>query len=166
MSWPGTIPEGEATDALVSNIDCLPTLLRMAEIDLPDSVEGADITPTFSGFEVQDAVFAEYYHSLDPSRMMREKRFKYIHTEEDICELYDIENDPLESINLAWYSQYSDRVNHMDDGVLDGWEIPELPVWAPWNDLNERKQRLRLSGADIIDPRPEPPEWVGEYSGE
>ena len=35
--------------------------------------------------------------------MGRTERFKYAHTEEDICELYDLRNDPLEQINLAWY---------------------------------------------------------------
>jgi len=26
--------------------------------------------------------------------MVFDKRFKYIHTEEDVCELYDLDNDP------------------------------------------------------------------------
>ncbi len=46
---------------------------------------------------------------------------------------------------------------------MDGWEIPEVPVWAAWNDLNERKQRLRLQAPDIIDPRPVPPDWIAGY---
>ena len=96
--------------------------------------------------------------------MVRDKRYKYIHTEEDICELYDLQNDPLESINLGWYPQYADRINRMEELAMAGWEIPEVPLWAPWNDLNERKQKMRLSGADIIDPRPEPPDWIARYS--
>ena len=96
--------------------------------------------------------------------MVRDKRYKYIHTEEDICELYDIESDPLESINLAWYSQYAERIRRMEELVTADWEIPHVPVWAAWNDLNERKQRMRLSGAKIIDPRPRPPDWVASYS--
>jgi hypothetical protein len=98
--------------------------------------------------------------------MVRDKRFKYIHTEEDICELYDIENDPLESINLAWYPQYADRIARMEELAMTGWEIPEIPVWAAWNDLNERKQKMRLRDADIIDPRPTPPDWITNYAGE
>jgi hypothetical protein len=39
-----------------------------------------------------------------------------------------------------------------------------VPAWAAWNDLNERKQRLRLTDPDIIDPRPEPPAWIAGYS--
>ena len=44
--------------------------------------------------------------------------------------------------------------------------MAELPVWANWNDLNERKQRLRLSKAELIDPRRDEPDWVRDYSGD
>ena len=164
ISAPGAVPEAGRSEALVSNIDILPTLLAMAGVQVPESVEGKDLTPTFEGAEVQDVVFSEYYHSLDPCRMVRDKRFKYIHTEEDICELYDLENDPLESVNLAWYPQYANRIREMDDLAMTDWEIPEIPVWAAWNDLNERKQQLRLTDPDIIDPRPAPPEWIANYT--
>lgn len=163
MSFPGAIPRGVRSGALVSNIDVLPTILTMAGVDVPPSVEGVSVDPAFRGSRVHERIYAEYYHSLDPCRMVRDQRYKYIHTEEDICELYDIENDPLEQINLAWYPQYAPLVRQMEQQALDGWEIPEVPVWAAWNDLNERKQKLRLAAPDIVDPRPAPPEWVAEY---
>ena len=166
FSLPGHLPEATVSDAMVSNIDLMPTLLHLLDVPVPSFVEGKDLAPTFTGSEVQERVFAEYYHSLDPCRMVRDKRFKYIHTEEDICELYDIENDPLESINLAWYPQYVERIARMEALAMNSWEIPEVPVWAAWNDLNERKQKMRLSGADIIDPRPAPPDWINNYTGD
>jgi choline-sulfatase len=165
MSLPGLIPEGMRTEALASNVDVLPTILSMAGVEVPGSVEGNSLEPAFAGKPVHDRIYAEYYHSLDPCRMVRDSRYKYIHTEEDICELYDLENDPLEQINLAWYPQYASLVEEMERQVMEGWEIPEVPVWAAWNDLNERKQRLRLTDPDIVDPRPAPPEWVSHYAG-
>ncbi|MEE2834202.1 MAG: sulfatase-like hydrolase/transferase [Candidatus Latescibacterota bacterium] len=164
FSQPGVVPEGERSEALVSNIDILPTVLAMTGTAVPEVVEGKDLEPTFHGREVQEHVFSEYYHSLDPCRMVRDKRFKYIHTEEDVCELYDLDNDPLESVNLAWYPQYATRIRQMDELVMADWEIPGLPVWAVWNDLNERKQRLRLTDPDIIDPRPESPAWIANHT--
>lgn len=166
FSLPGHLPEAAVSDAMVSNIDLMPTLLTMFDIPVPDFVEGKDLTPTFTGGEAQSHVYAEFYHNLDPCRMVRDKRYKYIHTEEDICELYDTENDPLESINLAWYPQYADRIARMEELVMDGWEIPEVPIWSTWNDLNERKQKMRLRNDDIIDPRPTPPDWITDYTGE
>jgi hypothetical protein len=94
--------------------------------------------------------------------MVRTERHKYVHTEDDVNELYDLENDPGERINLAWYSQYADLVDEFDRAVLSDWEIPDVPLWAAWNDLNERKQRQRLSGEDVRDVRPAPPDWVTE----
>ena len=94
--------------------------------------------------------------------MVRDKRFKYIHTEEDICELFDLKNDPGEEINLAWYPKYAPLVEKMDRIVMRDWEVPEIPIYAAWDDLNERKQKQRLMGAPIIDVRPKPPPFVLE----
>lgn len=165
VSQPGVVPRGERSAALVNNIDILPTVLAMTGVDVPDVVEGVDMRPTFTGQQIQEVIHSEYYHSLDPCRMVFDGRYKYIHTEEDICELYDLQNDPLEQINLAWYPQYAARVESMHKQVMNGWEIPEIPVYAAWNDLNERKQRLRLQAPDIIDPRPPAPDWIAQYQG-
>ncbi|MFW6058818.1 MAG: sulfatase [Phycisphaeraceae bacterium] len=162
FSMPGVVPEGRRTESLASGMDLLPTVLAMAGVEAPEFVEGCDLQPAMRGETVHEHVFAEYYHSLDPCRMVRDQRYKYIHTEEDICELYDLHHDPEERFNLAWYPQYAELVERMDQLVMADWEIPELPAYAPWNDLNERKQRQRLQGLDIIDVRPEPPTWVRE----
>ena len=164
VSHPGQLPSGGRSESLVSNIDILPSVLEMTGTEVPAHVEGRQLGPAFAGESIRDHVYSEYYHSLDPCRMVRDNRYKYIHTEEDICELYDLQNDPREQINLAWYSQYADRVARMDALAMDGWEVPDVPVWAAWNDLNERKQKLRLSAPDIIDPRPAPPDWVAHHS--
>lgn len=160
FAMPGVVPAGRRTESLASIMDIMPTVLAMAGVPTPSFVEGRDLQPAFEGGTVRDCVMAEYYHTLDPCRMIRDHRYKYIHTEEDINELYDLVNDPDERINLAWYPQYAPLIERLEQRLLSDWEIPELPLHAAWNDLNERKQRQRLQGMDIIDPRPEPPAWV------
>jgi choline-sulfatase len=160
ISSPDWSREGKRSDALVSIMDVMPTLLTEAGIDIPQFVEGKDLHPVFSGKPVRDFVLSEYCHTLDPCRMLFDGRYKYIHTEEDICELYDLTHDPDELINLAWYPQYADLVRRYDQLVLSDWEVPNLPVYAAWNDLNERKQRQRLAGLDIIDVFPSLPDWA------
>ncbi|MFW5802973.1 MAG: sulfatase [Verrucomicrobiota bacterium] len=145
---------GQTAERLVSLMDVLPSLMRRSDVPVPNFTEDVDLE---SG---RDYVLAEYYHSLDPCRMLRDRRYKYIHTEEDICELYDLENDPGELFNLAWYPEYREQVEKYDALVMEDWEIPHVPVHGTWNDLNERKQRQRLAGLDITDPRPPLPEWA------
>ena len=79
------------------------------------------------------------------------------HTEDDIAQLFDLERDPDERHNLAFWPQYAERVQEMDALVLKDWEIPHIPLHSTWNDLNERKQRQLLQGLDIINTRPPPP---------
>ncbi len=160
FSQPGSLPENVGTEALASIIDVMPTLLAAAGVPVPDFVEGCDLAPALAGNHVRDYVLAEYYHTLDPCRMIFDGHYKYIHTEEDICELYDLRHDPDEMLNLAWYPQYASLVEKYDRLVLADWEIPELPIFAPWNDLSERKQRQRLAGLDILDVRPPLPHWA------
>ncbi|WIE08593.1 MULTISPECIES: sulfatase family protein [Providencia] len=49
--WPGHIPAGKHSDAMVSAIDILPTALQSAGITIPDSmkVEGKNIMPLLTG---------------------------------------------------------------------------------------------------------------------
>ncbi len=160
LSWPGQIPAGQSSDALVSLMDLMPTLMTACDVDVPEHVEGIDLSPTFTGNAGREQVFSEFYHNLDPCRMVRDHCYKYIHTEDDIDELYDLQHDPGELLNLAWYPQYAGLVEHYEQLVLADWEIPEVPLWSAWNDLNERKQKQRLAGMDIIDTRPPLPDWA------
>lgn len=154
VAGPDLPDHGGTSDELVSLIDVVPTLCHAAGIEPPASAEGVDFRPALHGEPVRDDVRCEYYHSLDPCRMIRDKRFKYIHTEDDICELYDLEQDPEERVNLAWYPHYARRIERMDREVMSDWEVPDVPLYAMWGDLNERKQKQRLRGEDIIDTRP------------
>ena len=154
VSWPGVATEGRTSEELVSLLDVMPTLARAVGCDVPDHVEGVDLRPALRGEPVRDTVCSEYHFLIDDSRMIRDKRFKYIHTEDDICELYDLEQDPEERVNLAWYPHYAKRVERMDREVMSDWEIPDIPLHGTWRDLNERKQKQLLRGEDIIDTRP------------
>ncbi len=160
FSMPSRLPSNTRSGSLAQIHDILPTVLSMAHINLPAQTEGCDLQPAFEGNPVRDHVLAEYYHTLDPSRMIRDHRYKYIHTEDDIDELYDLDNDPNEELNLAWYPQYADLVAEMEAKVMAGWEIPEVPLHGQWGDLNERKQKQCLAGTPVVDTRPELPDWA------
>lgn len=131
----GRMPESKRQrreDALISSVDIAPTILSLAGLKVPDSMQGRDFTGILSETqemsEWRDAVFMEdlflvamfnerYKENVDEinehliknnksyrSRGVRTHRWKYFvyyeHTPQ-IEELYDMEKDPLEQINLA-----------------------------------------------------------------
>jgi arylsulfatase A-like enzyme len=166
FSMPNTEYADTSSDALVENIDILPTALSLCGLKLPKTntpVNGKSLEPVFQGAKIKGHVFSEYYHSLDPTRMIRNEKYKFIYTLDDINELYDIENDPEEKYNLCMYPAYAAIAKEMEKQVLKDWDIPDLPSCAPWNDLNERKQKQLLNGKKIPNYRPAPPEFVLQH---
>ncbi len=80
--WPGVIPPGSRVDALLSNVDLLPTLLSAAGRETPAHVQGHSFLTLLrgEGGGGDEAVFAEqtYHDAYDPKRAVRTGRWKYI----------------------------------------------------------------------------------------
>ncbi len=49
VRWPGRIAAGHATDALLSHVDLAPTLLALAGVEVPDTMQGSDLSPVALG---------------------------------------------------------------------------------------------------------------------
>jgi N-sulfoglucosamine sulfohydrolase len=94
LSWPGVLPAGARSGALLSNVDLLPTLLEAAGVPPPDGLEGSSFwgiarNPLAPGAVGRAAVFAEktYHDAYDPVRAVRTSRWKYIRSFSDQPEL-------------------------------------------------------------------------------
>ncbi len=78
QGWHGgmTMPD------LVSNVDCLPTILDAVGLPIPAQVQGRSIAPLLDGrsYTARDAVFGEISHHdyYDPRRCIRTARHKLI----------------------------------------------------------------------------------------
>jgi arylsulfatase A-like enzyme len=120
---PGRITPG-VYDELVESIDVMPTVFDLCGLAEPDSCHGRNLTPLLFGgdfSESRDAVFSE---NIIPevitipgmqfakgkgvggirhpdAKMVRTRRWKYNYYPEGFEELYDLENDPKETRNLA-----------------------------------------------------------------
>lgn len=107
MRFPKLISPNTKVDKLVQNIDYAPSLLDMAEIEVPQDMQGASFknivgnTPSVW----REAVYYHYYdhnkHTVPRHEGVRTKKYKLINFYTDNeWEFYDLENDKLERNNL------------------------------------------------------------------
>ncbi|MBP1993337.1 sulfatase family protein [Paenibacillus eucommiae] len=119
MRWPGRMSAGRRVQGLVQQVDLLPTILEavrqeapegidLSKLEDPAGLDGFSLWPTIQG--TADHTHETIYLSecaWQASRGIRTERYKYIHTYDSgpftrpDCELYDLETDPEETVNLA-----------------------------------------------------------------
>jgi iduronate 2-sulfatase len=111
ISVPGQEPA--VCNSFVELLDLYPTTARLCGLDVPERIQGRDISPMLEDptYEVRDAAFC-----VAPMRkgfLLREDRWSYIQYQEDASkgiELFDMENDPLQYDNLAGDPQHADLI--------------------------------------------------------
>jgi arylsulfatase A-like enzyme len=124
VRWPGVTPASASNDGIVQNIDYAATFLDMANLSVPDDIQGSSIVPLLKNEKPnnwRDVAYYHYYawpdwHMVQPHYGIRTDRYKLINfytTEE--WELFDLENDPDEMQNEYLNPQYSDVVNAMTE---------------------------------------------------
>jgi arylsulfatase A-like enzyme len=93
-----SLGHGREDDRLVELRDVMPTLLELAGIDTPESVEGISML----GQTIRPYLYGEMREGLRAGRMIHDGRFKLIYyTAGNRRQLFDLENDPRELIDLA-----------------------------------------------------------------
>ena len=102
---------------MVSLVDLVPTIVRMCGGQPADVLEGVDIGDLVLGGDTQvnQGVVTEF-HSVnwtDPLHLLRmwvDERWKYVESQDDSDELYDLRDDPLELHNQAANPDYMDQL--------------------------------------------------------
>jgi arylsulfatase A-like enzyme len=138
IRWPGMVAAGETCDAHVSIVDVMPTVLDMVDAPIPDEVDGHSMRPLFDG-EVpdtwRDSIFAEYHgDEFGPTRqfMVKNDRYKFVHTHGDINELYDHQLDPHELDNTINDPAYQDIRGQQAQRLLNWLEQLDHPDLTDW----------------------------------
>lgn len=113
FAWKGRIQEGLISDALVELIDIMPTVMDAAGLDIPANVQGKSLMPLLCGdadpIVFKTEVICHFNDALGSAReslpshatMRFDGRYKTnIYHGLDLGELFDLQEDPGEFVNL------------------------------------------------------------------
>lgn len=143
------MPANVRTNALIEFVDIVPTILDGLGVGPMESVQGTSFYQVLRhpDLEHKQYVFAEFLE--DNKAMIASKKWKYIFTsgKKDLDmgyqtgnppagiyhRLYDLENDPAETTNLAYRTENQDTVKLFEDIMLNTFMntdpyIEELPL--------------------------------------
>ena len=119
---------GRTVKEVVAGLDIMPTVLDAAGAPIPKGLDGLSWLPLAQGQAVpwRKELLYEYYwernYPQTPTmHALRGDRFKYIRYQGmwDIDELYDLQEDPLESRNLIFDPRYAGIVKEMHERLFD-----------------------------------------------
>jgi choline-sulfatase len=116
--WPGRVPAGRRIPGPVELVDLAPTLLQLLGVEVPKLFRGSSFAPGLlgedkgTGFDPRRMVFLQRRlyetHEIDGFKVKGDKfglragAWKYIEAEEEgTRELFDLQGDPKEAVNLA-----------------------------------------------------------------
>ena len=135
LYWGEKIKEGRVNDQFVLNIDIAPTILDIARIKKPDTMQGESFLPLALGEAINWRQDFLYEYFIDHMAVqtptifgLRTKEYSYItyHGVWDNFELYDIKKDPNQKNNLL-----GDVVYGLGYGHFVGHALKQLPNLAP-----------------------------------
>jgi choline-sulfatase len=120
--------------ANVSLVDLLPTCLDIAtDGHSPGTVEpidGNSLWPFLSSAETNwsNPVYSENLAegSTTPLLMVKQECFKYIHSDVDPLQLFNLEDDPHECHNLIDDPLHANRKSQMQNLVNENWDVEAL----------------------------------------
>jgi arylsulfatase A-like enzyme len=130
IRYPGMVEKGSTTDLMGVSIDNAPTALDLANLPIPDDMQGQSLKPILQGKEPKDWRTSMYFHYYEfgpphwvlPNYGVRTDRYKLIsYYTENQWELFDLKKDPDEMENLfEWngydiQSGYGDTAHHLID---------------------------------------------------
>jgi len=108
------VPKNRKIPALVYLQSTFATTCEMAGIDVPETVQFPSLLPLLKGKKkkLYDSIYGAY---RDFQRMVRSRRYKLIrYPQAGEVQLFDLQNDPWETRDLAENPKYFDKLIEMD----------------------------------------------------
>jgi arylsulfatase A-like enzyme len=135
VSLPGIVPSGNVSESLQSTVDLAQTFLNMAGLPVPRTMTGVDETDVWTGAKdtLRDHVIVENQHQPTTCNMRTyiDNRYKLtIHYLREYGELYDLQDDPGEDVNLWSKPEYQQLKADLFLKFLYG-EMAKAPLPMP-----------------------------------
>jgi len=113
---PPGAPKAIACECPVSITDLTATILDIAGCEPDPNVFGRSVLPVFEGQEIErQAVFSE----IDDLTMVFDGRWKMVvNSKGDVLQLFDLAEDPAESLNYAGHPDRKDVMERLRDELL------------------------------------------------
>lgn len=145
VRWPGLTEGGTRYQRVVSLVDLVKTMLEGATADT-GQCEGSSLLPLFSG-QIADGggtAICDYYAdgSVGPGRSIRQGRFKLNYYHGESSELFDLEEDPHELVDLASDPAYASAVADLTEAALADWDPAQIVARA----TNSQISRAKMAG--------------------
>jgi choline-sulfatase len=141
---PGRVGAGRRVAQPVSLLDLLPTFNQIAGVKTDLPFDGHSLDPLLRGGpESRDTtVIAEYLGegAIEPMRMVRIGSHKYITVNGYAPQLYDLGEDPGETVNRAGAAAYRAVEKALAQRAESGWDGPALKKAV----LADQQQRILL----------------------
>ncbi|MCC6694704.1 MAG: sulfatase-like hydrolase/transferase [Candidatus Hydrogenedentes bacterium] len=119
IKYPGATQAGQVSDRMVSNVDLAPTILRQCGLAPLDTMRGLDLMDSAAGRSV---VCAE--GSGAAQLMARTATRKLlVHEGKKLAFLYDLDKDPLETVNVHDDPAYAEDVAVLRQALVE-WRGP------------------------------------------
>lgn len=115
-------PRGEVNSSVVELRDVMPTVLAMAGVPIPETVDGSSVLPLILGDDPvwRDDIHGEHVYFDQSIQWVTNGRRKYIWLSRDGVEQYfDLEVDPTELHNLIDDPDRADEVAHWRGRLID-----------------------------------------------
>ena len=123
IRYPKLIKPNTKIKDVIANIDIAPTILELAELEIPKEIQGKSFKKLLKGEgseEWRQSMYYHYYeypfwHHVQPHYGIRTERYKLIHFYYDVdtWEFYDLKEDPKELNNLIDSKKHSSLITDL-----------------------------------------------------
>jgi N-acetylglucosamine-6-sulfatase len=153
---------GTVVNEVVAGLDIMPTVLETAGVNIPDGLDGRSMLPLLTGKgdpNWRKELLYEYYWERNfpqtpTMHSLRTDRYKYIHYYGiwDIDELYDLQEDPLETNNLIFNPERKKTIADLNKRLFDVMEANgamKIPLFRDSGGQSNKRNANKEGAADF-----------------